>query len=92
MTYGEAMRTSSFSLPLLALVFFTAACAQEEEPVANRFERARAEIENKAAAYEAQADNEVAAAVAALENEAEVFLNAAAAANHSAEATPAEAE
>lgn len=86
------MRASSLSLPLLALLLFTAACGREEEPVANRFERARAEIENKAEAYEAQADNEVAAAVAALENEAEVFLNAAAAANESAEAAPAEAE
>ena len=85
------MQTSSLSLPPLAFLIALAACAQEEEPVANRFERARAEMENKAAAYEAQADNEVAAAVAALENEADLFLNAAAG-NQAAEPAPAEAE
>ena len=83
------MRASVTALPLLALLASLAACGREEEPVADKYERARAEIENKAKAYEAQADNEVAAAVAALENEADVFLNAAAG---NEAAAPAETE
>ena len=57
--------------PLLLL----AGCSAEEEPVANKFERQAAEIENKAAAFEAQVENEVSAAEARLENEADELLN-----------------
>ena len=64
-------------LPILALfvVVLLPACTQEEEPVANRFERQKAEIENKARAFEAQVENEVSAAEARLENEADMQLN-----------------
>ena len=60
------------SLVSLALL---PACGREEEPVADRFERAKAEIENKARAYEAQVENEVSAAEARLDNEADSFLD-----------------
>jgi hypothetical protein len=58
-----------------------AGCAEEEEPVAEKYERQKAAIENKARAYEAQVDNEVAAYEAQLENDADVLLNAAEGAN-----------
>ena len=77
MTYRRAMRT----LPLTLAALFVAACAEEEEPVANRFERTEAEIRDKARTYEGQVENEIAAAEARLDNEADAFLNAAAAAN-----------
>ena len=63
--------------PLILLAGLTAllgACAQEEEPVANKFERQKAEIENKARAYEAQAENEVKAVEAELDNQADALL------------------
>ena len=61
---------------LLLLVSGLAACAAEEEPVANRFARQEAEIENKARALETQVENEVRATEARLDNEASAFLNA----------------
>jgi hypothetical protein len=63
--------------PLTLLAGVTAllgACAQEEEPVANKFERQKAEIENKARAYEAQAENEVGAIEAELDNQVDALL------------------
>ena len=62
--------------PLLIIAAATlfAACTREEEPVANRFERQKAEIENKAKALEAQVENEVSAAEARLQNEVDVLL------------------
>ena len=65
------MRALSLCLAAFALL---PACAQEEEPVANRFERQKAEIENKARAFEAQVENEVSAAEARLQNEVDVLL------------------
>jgi hypothetical protein len=77
---------------LLAAFLFLPACAQEEEPVEEKYERQKAAIENKARAYEAQVDNEVAAYEAQLENEADALLNAAASANaiQANQAEPAE--
>jgi hypothetical protein len=44
----------------LALALTTlAACVNEPEPVANRFDRTNAEIENKANALEASVENQV---------------------------------
>ena len=51
-----------------------AACAQEEEPVADKFERQKAAIENKARAYEAQAENEVKAVETELDNQVDALL------------------
>ena len=62
------------ALPLLASAVLFGGCTQEEEPVANRFERQKAEIENKAKAFEAQVENEVGAAEARLENEVDALL------------------
>ena len=69
-------------IPIIAVscILLLPACTQEEEPVANRFERQKAEIENKARAFEAQVENEVSAAEARLENEADMQLNRAPAA------------
>ncbi len=75
-------------LPILTLLVLLPACTQEEEPVANRFARQKAEIENKARAFESQVENEVSAAEARLENEADMQLNRAPAA---AETNAAEA-
>ena len=55
-------------------VLLLAGCSREEEPVANQFERQKAEIENKAQALEAQVENEVSAAEARLQNEVDVLL------------------
>ena len=75
-------------IPILAVsLVLLCACTQEEEPVANRFARQKAEIENKARAFESQVENEVSAAEARLENEADLQLNRAPAA---AEANAAE--
>ena len=49
-------------------------CTAEEEPVANRFERQKAEIEEKARALEMQVDNEVGATEARLQNEVDLLL------------------
>ena len=54
---------------LLALTLLSTACNREEEPVANRYERQRAEIENKAAELEAQVENDVRAFEARMDNE-----------------------
>lgn len=63
------------------LLFPLSACASEEEPVANKWERQAAEIENKAAAIEAEVDNEVRALEARLDNEVDALLHNGAAAN-----------
>ena len=68
------MRAVPIILTALALILLPA-CTQEEEPVANRFERQKAEIENKARAFEAQVENEVSAAEARLENEIDTLQN-----------------
>ena len=60
-------------LPIFAVVATLSACAQEEEPVANRYERQKAEIENKASALEAQVENDVSATEARLQNEVDVL-------------------
>ena len=67
------MRT--FALPLLTALALLSACSDEPEPVANRFERQKAEIENKARELENQVENEVSAFESRLENEADVLLN-----------------
>ena len=79
------MRAAPLLLALFAVLL--PACTQEEEPVANRFERQKAEIENKARAFEAQVENEVSAAEARLENEADMQLNRAPAADANAAET-----
>ena len=61
-------------LALLPVFLAVAGCSREEEPVANRFERQKAEIEEKARTYEAQVENEVSAAEARLQNEVDVML------------------
>ena len=63
----------SFML-LAGVIGLLAACAQEAEPVADKFERQKAEIENKARAYEAQAENEVRAVEAELDNQVDALL------------------
>ena len=55
-----------------------AACAAEEEPVANRFDRTNAELENKARVLEAEVANQVSAVDAQMQNEIDAFANAAA--------------
>ena len=59
---------------LCGIMSLLAACAQEEEPVANKFERQKAAIENKARAYEAHAENEVRAVEAELDNQVDALL------------------
>ena len=56
-------------------VLLITGCGGEEEPVANKFERARAEIENKARTLETQVENEVSAFENRLDSEASAFLN-----------------
>jgi hypothetical protein len=69
-------RRMNRSAPLaVAVLLLMTGCGREEEPVANRYERAKAGIENKARAYEAQVENEVSAVEARLDNEADAFLN-----------------
>ncbi|HEX8639683.1 MAG TPA: hypothetical protein VF704_00860 [Allosphingosinicella sp.] len=65
------MRAPATALALLLL----AGCGREEEPVANRFERAKAEIENKARELENTVENEVSAVENSLDHEASAFLN-----------------
>ena len=65
------MRAAPIILAGLSLIL-VAACSREEEPVANRFERQKAEIENKANALESQVESEVSAAEARLQNEVAV--------------------
>ena len=57
----------------IAATLVLIACNPEEEPVANRFERQKAEIENKAQALETQVENEVSAVEGRLENEADAL-------------------
>ena len=64
------MRAAPIILAGLSLIL--AGCSREEEPVANRFERQKAEIESKANALESQVENEVGAAEARLQNEVAV--------------------
>ncbi len=64
------MRLIIVAVATIALV----GCSREEEPVADRFDRQKAEIENKAQALEAQVENEVSAAEARLDNEADALL------------------
>ena len=68
-----AMRSAILSL--IALLAILPACSDEPEPVANRFERQKAEIENKARELETQVENEVSAFEAKLEDEADILLN-----------------
>ena len=66
------MRIATLSLALSLL----AACTAEEEPVANRFDRTKAELENKARALEAEVANQVGAVEAQMQNEIDAFANA----------------
>ena len=69
-----AMRRSILVLAAALVLTLPTACSSEEEPVANRYARQKAEIENKARALEAQVDNEVAATEARLQTEADTVL------------------
>jgi outer membrane murein-binding lipoprotein Lpp len=60
---------------VVGALLLLAGCADEEEPVANRFERAKAEIENKAQELETTVENEVSALENRLDGEASTFLN-----------------
>ena len=71
------MRYTALFLALAAL----AACSSEEEPVANRFDRTNAEIENKARALEAEVANQVSAVDAQMQNEIDALAAQADAAN-----------
>ena len=68
------MRQIVLILPATAALLLPA-CNREEEPVANRFERQAAEIQNKARALEAQVENEVGGVEASLENEIDTLQN-----------------
>ena len=63
--------------PILAaaIALVLIGCGREEEPVADRFDRQKAEIENKARVLEALVENEVSAAEARLGNEADELRN-----------------
>ena len=63
------------ALPLLALLAL-AACTQQEESVANRFDRTNAEIENKARELESEVENQVRAVEAQKQNEIDAIVNA----------------
>lgn len=63
------MRPLILAFALTAL----AACTSEEEPVANRFDRSAAEIENRARALEAEVENQVGAVEAQMQNEIDAF-------------------
>ena len=62
-------------LPLAALALLAACARQDEEPVANRFERMSAEIENRANALEAEVANRVGAVEARIQNEIDAIAN-----------------
>jgi hypothetical protein len=77
--------------PLLALLAL-AACAREEESVANRFDRTNAEIENKARELESDVENQVRGVEAEMQNQIDAIIdqqNAAAPAETNAAATNA---
>jgi DNA repair ATPase RecN len=78
------LRTTS--LALLSL-FVLSACARQEEPVANRFDRTTAEIENKARELEAETENQVRAVEADIQNQIDAL-----AANQANLAMPVETE
>lgn len=78
------------SLPLAALLAL-AACSNEPEPVANRFERTNAEIENRAKALEAAVENQVSAIEAETQREIDALANQANAAAPAVETNAAEA-
>ncbi|MDQ8758299.1 hypothetical protein RCO27_18885 [Sphingosinicella sp. LHD-64] len=63
--------------PLVAVLAMSvlAACSSEPEPVANRFERTNAEIENKAKALEAAVENQVGAIEAETQREIDALAN-----------------
>ncbi|MGE3397491.1 MAG: hypothetical protein AB7H79_11390 [Sphingomonas sp.] len=61
-------------MPLFAL-FVLAACTTEEEPVANRFDRTNAEIENKARELEGEVENQVRAVEADMQNQIDAMAN-----------------
>jgi hypothetical protein len=77
------MRSVLFGLAVAA-TFLLPACSREEEPVANRFERQKAEIENKADALETQVENEVSGVENQLQKEADALLLNQAASNETA--------
>lgn len=58
----------------IAALLVLAACARQEEPVANRFDRTTAEIENKARELEAETENQVRAIEAEREAEGNAFI------------------
>ncbi len=60
---------------LVGALLLLAGCGGEEEPVANRFERAKAAIENKARGLETTVENEVSAVENRLDSETSTFLN-----------------
>lgn len=62
-------------ISLFAALALLAACASEPEPVANRFERTHAEIENKAKALEADVENQVRAVEAEMQQEVDALAN-----------------
>jgi hypothetical protein len=74
------MRSSLLALAATATILL-GGCGREEEPVAEKYERQAAAIQNKAQALEAQVENEVAAAEARLDTEADALLNRFAAEN-----------
>jgi hypothetical protein len=67
------------TLFLFAALSLLVACTSEEEPVANRFDRTNAELENKARELEAEVANQVGAAEAQMQNEIDALANLAAA-------------
>jgi hypothetical protein len=62
-------------LACLAAFVALAACAREEEPVANRYDRTSAEIENKARALEADVENQVRGVEADVQNQIDALAN-----------------
>lgn len=63
-------------LPVTALALAAlAACNTEPEPVANRFDRTHAEIENKARALEAAVENQVRAIETDTQREIDALAN-----------------
>lgn len=69
----------------LAALLALAACSQPEEPVANRFDRTTAEIENMARQLDAETENQVRAVEADVQNQIDAIAG-----NQANEAMPAE--
>jgi outer membrane biogenesis lipoprotein LolB len=61
---------------LILATALLAACTAEEEPVANRFDRTNAELENKARELENEVEGEVSAVESQMQNEIDAFANA----------------